>query len=249
MRIALAPRVTALALAAFSLAPIESQAQDGYLLQAPRVTITLRGGASVPNAGDALFDSLTNWMTLDRRDFASITFGADVAIAVTPRFDFLVGLSQARIERGSEFRDWMDSDSLPIEQRTTLKRIPLTVGGRFFVNERGRSAGKLAWVPRRLLPYVGGGAGVMWYELVQEGWFVDFETLDIFPDYFVTEGTTLLAHGLVGTEWWPAARVGLTVEGRYTYARANLKPDADFDDFENFDLSGFQLTAGIAVRF
>jgi hypothetical protein len=249
MRFASATRYAILALALIALIPGESIAQDGYMLQTPRVSVILRGGASMPIGPDALRDSLTSWLTLDRRDFAALTLGAELAVLLTPRLDIMLGYSRARSRRGSEFRDWMDADSLPIEQTTSLERNMLAVGGRFFLNERGHSAGKLAWVPSSFLPYVGGGAGVLRYTFVQQGWFVDFETRDIFLDFFSNEGTTPLVYGSVGSEWWLAPRVGLTAEARYTYARATLGQFTDFPDFADLDLSGVQMTAGIAIRF
>jgi hypothetical protein len=42
-------------------------------------------------------------------------------------------------------------------------------------------------------------------------------------------------------------RFVLTGEGRYTYAKAKM--DEDFIDFDKIDLSGFAITAGLAIRF
>ncbi len=241
------PVLAALFLAANAALPRTSVAQDGYLFQAPKITLSLKAGTALPTANGPLYRFFTDELTLERRDFASTTYGLDVAVRLTPRVDMVASVSLARINRPSEFRDWVDQNDEAIEQTTKLKRMPITVGARVFARERGRSVGKFAWVPQRLLPYAGAAVGVMWYELEQEGWFVDHETLDIFPDYFEALGNAPLAQVFGGTEWWPFAQFGLTLEGRFTYAKAALR--ADFVDYDNIDLSGFQLMAGVSARF
>ncbi|MGH7462062.1 MAG: hypothetical protein ACREMA_13710, partial [Longimicrobiales bacterium] len=89
--------------------------------------------------------------------------------------------------------------------------------------------------------------GLIWYELEQEGWFVDYLDLDIFEDSLRSSGSAPIGTAFLGTEWWPADRFGLTLEGRYSLARADLRQQ--FTDFERIDLSGFQFTAGLSVRF
>ena len=229
------------------LLPLGVRAQDGYLFRAPVVSVSLRVGASLPTASDPLHRFFMDELTLSRRDFTAVAVGGDLAVQVNPRVDLLGSISVARTDRGSEFRDWVDENDLPIQQSTRLQRTPVLLGARIFGRDRGQSAGRFAWVPNHFLPYVGGGAGVMWYELEQEGWFVDFEDLDIFSDFFHASGTTPLVSVFGGAEWWPSARFGLNIEGRFSYARAALR--GDFRDFDHIDLSGFQLMAGLSTRF
>ena len=222
-------------------------AQDGFLFRAPVVTFNIRAGAALPLANDDLHRFFIDELTLDRRDFVSPTFGLDVAIAVSPRVDVVADISWARVKRLSESRDWVDEFDETIDQTTRLKRVPVSVGARFLARDRGRALSRFAWVPRTFLPYAGASVGIMWYTLEQEGWFVDAETLEIFSDFFRASGNTPMGQLFGGAEWWPGARFGLTMEGRYTYARAPLQPD--YTDFRRIDLSGFQFVAGIATRF
>ncbi len=238
--------LTAAALVGAAL-PASVAAQDGYFFKSPSVTFSLRAGAALPTAKDPLHRFFFDELTLNRRDFASITLGGDVAVYLTRRLDLVGSASYAQITKDSEFRDWVDQDDLPIEQTTKLKRTPVLVGFRVFPWERGQSVGKFAWIPSSLLPYAGGGVGFMWYELEQEGWFVDHDDLDIFADTFLASGTVPLFSGFAGAEWWPAARLGLTLEGRFSHARARLL--GDFRAFNHIDLGGFQLVAGISTRF
>ena len=224
-----------------------AEAQDGYLFRQPQVTLGLRVGGALPNAGSDIFDFLTSELTIDRGDFAAISVGGDVGIRLAPQIDLLVSGSVARSSTQSEFREWTDNNDLPIEQETKFTRVPVAASIKYYFAPRGRSLSKFAWVPERFLPYFGVGAGVMWYKLEQAGDFVDFESLAVFPDQFESSGTAPMVHALAGAEWWFTPRVGLTVDGRYALAKADL--DVDYSEWGSINLSGFQLTTGLALRF
>jgi hypothetical protein len=229
------------------LAPAAVAAQDGFMFQPPVATLTLRAGANMLAANDELFKFFTSELTLEKRDFRTVTWGGDLAVRLTPRVDLVLGAMHAKSEKASEFRHLEGTDDLPIEQTTTLKQTPVTASIKLFAFERGRSVGKFAWVPRNFLPYVGAGAGLIWYDLEQVGDFVDHETMDIFFDTIESSGNSGMIQVFGGTEWWPQSRFGLTAEARYIWGKANLING--FTDFDKIDLRGFQLTAGIATRF
>jgi opacity protein-like surface antigen len=237
--------VAGVALTALSAAPVF--AQDGYMFGMPRATLTLRVGAARPAADSEVFRFFTDQLTLNRNDFTSATVGADLGVRVHPQIDVMLSVGIAHSTNDSEFRDFVEDNDQPIRQTTELTRTPVTAGVKLHLLPRGRSLGRLAFVPNRVSPYVGGGAGVLWYQLEQFGDFVDFETLDIFTDHFDSEGATFTANAFAGGDLWVMSRLALNVEGRYTWAKANLH-DA-FADFEKIDLRGWQLTAGISLRY
>lgn len=221
--------------------------QDGYLFGMPRATLTVHVGAAGPAANDELFRFFTDQLTLDRSDFAAPTIGFDIGVRIHPRFDALLSVASAHSSDDSEFRDFVEVNDEPIEQTTKLSRTAVTAGLKAHLTSRGRSLGRYAFIPTRVSPYVGVGAGVLWYRLRQEGDFVDFETLDIFTDYFESDGATFTANASAGGDFWLTARWGLNLETRYSWAKANLHDS--FSDFEQVDLRGWQLTAGVSVRF
>ena len=223
-----------------------AQGGDGFLFRRPPSTLALRFGYDQASAQSDLFTFVTDQLTLRRGDFSSLTIAGDLAGRLSDRVDLVFGAAFAKRGNRSEFRDWLDQDDLPIEQRTTFQRLPLTVGLRAFVKPRGRAVGQLAWVPAARSFYVGGGAGAMWYRFRQAGDFVDFETLDVFRDQFDSSGWTFTAYGLAGMEMSLGTRFFLTGEARYTWARSTLA-DA-YKGFDRIDLSGLALTAGIGIR-
>ena len=232
----------------FFTVPQRLNAQDGYFFRPPAATFNLRVGAAAPAAHDDLFKFFTQQLTLSQGDFRTTAVAADLGIRAAPRFDIVIGVGFDRSNNRSEFRDWVDQDDQPIEQTTRLLRIPLTVSGKYYLTERGRSVSRLAWVPvQTLTPYLTAGAGVMFYGLKQEGDFVNFETLDVFSSRLASDGTGTLLHVGAGAEWWLSKSLGLTAEGRYAWSSAQL--DSEFSDFDRIDLRGAQVTTGLAVRF
>jgi hypothetical protein len=63
-----------------------------------------------------------------------------------------------------------------------------------------------------------------------------------------SSGYAWTGHALAGAQFALSAQLVLSAEGRYSWADADLDR-ASFRDFQPIDLSGFQLTAGIGIRF
>ena len=229
-----------------------AQSGDGFLFDAPRWTLTLRGGFDRALAGSDVFQFMTDTLTLSKGDFSGFTFGGDLGYSVSPRVDIAVSGAYVRSRKVSEFREYIGSDDLPINQTTTFSRLPVTATVKAYLAPRGRSIGTLAWIPTRFVPYVGVGGGSIRYEFLQEGEFVDSEddgsgNFDIFWDSFRSTGWTPTAHALVGAEFALTPRFGFSTEGRYGWAKSDMS--MDFEGFEPIDLSGFSATMGLTVRF
>jgi hypothetical protein len=219
----------------------------GFLLGAPDGTLTFRGGWGLATASSDIFSFTTDNLTLNRRDFSSPTFGADLGFDILSRTDLVMSVGYAGVYRRSEFRHFIDNNHLPIEQNTRFLRVPLTVSVRQYLTTRGRSVGRLAWIPARFSAYVGAGGGATYYRFKQAGDWIDFTDNSVFPATLQSDGWTPSAHVLVGGEWSLSARFSAVTEARYERAHATLSND--FTNFAPIDLSGFSTTAGIAVRF
>lgn len=228
-------------------APAAAQAQDGFLFRPPIGTLTLRAGPMVHTVSGDLFGQLRRDLTLERRDFAATAIGVEVSLAPLDRWDLVLGVSHARAGSGSEFRGFVGSDQLPIEQNTTLVTTPMTASLRYQLAPRGRSIGRTAWVPTTTTPYVGAGGGLLMYRLEHSGEFIDFRDNAIFWDYLEAKGTGYLAHALAGVDHWLTPRLGVNAEARYTWSRVN--PEQAFRSFDSLDLGGIQATVGLSLRF
>jgi hypothetical protein len=228
-------------------AAAQVESGNGFLIGTPNTSLTIRGGWALAAAHSDVFSFTTNQLTLDRGDFSSPALDVDVGFRIAKRTDVLFSTTFAETRKKSEFRRLIDNDNQAIEQQTQFVRLPLTVSLKQYLSSRGRSIGKLAWIPSRVAPYVGAGAGIMWYDFRQQGDFVDFQTMDVFNAVLESKGWAPTAHGFAGIELSVSPRLGLVTETRYVTSHAKL--GSDFSNFAKIDLSGFSTTAGLTVRF
>ena len=187
--------------------------------------------------------------SVDDGDFGSGLVGLELGIRASDRVDIAFGLGVARSQTRSEYRDWLGSDDLPIEQTTSFRRVPLTASLKYYLSDRGRSVSQFAWIPGDWTPYVGAGGGWTAYRFEQTGEWVDFESddLDIFRGTVVSDGFAPTAHLLAGVQKSLSPHFFLSGEGRYSWASKEM--DLDFEGFDPIDLGGFQLAVGISARF
>jgi opacity protein-like surface antigen len=228
-------------------APMRAQsAGDGYLFHRPDVTLGVRGGYSHASAGSDVFDEVTSNLTLDRRDFSSFTFGGDFAVHLSERVDLVFSGDYSRAQHKSEFRKFVDNNDQPIEQTTTFERLPITANVRLNLGSAGRSIGHLAWIPNRVVPYVGAGLGGMRYRFKQEGDFVNFSTNGVFSAVLDTQAWTFVSQGFAGVDYNFSPKLGLTLDARYLHAKGEL--GSAFKGYDRIDLSGVTGTVGLSVR-
>ncbi len=225
----------------------EAQGGPGFLFNRPKVSIGIRTGYSVPRAESSIFQDAFQQFKLNGWDLASPYLGGELAVRVSERWDVALTGGWARSRSQSEYRDWVDQDLLPIEQETTFRTASTTLGGRYYFGDRGRSIGRFAWVPSRLTPFVGAGVGYTWYQFMQRGDFVDFQTLDIVGDELQTDGSGATAYAAAGADLSVGKQFYLTGEARYVVASGGVR--GEYSAYDGIDLSGLQLTAGISLRW
>ena len=154
----------------------------------------------------------------------------------------MVGFDYSQSTTALGYRRFVDNNRLPIEQQTLLRSANISGGLKFALTERGREVGRLAWVPRKLVPYVGAGGGAMWFQVRQYGDFVDYVDLSVFTDVFESKGWAPSAHAFGGVDVRVLRRAYVTFDARYLWAAGDLGPD--WIDFDPIDLSGLRLSAG-----
>lgn len=242
--------VAAGALLVLALLPHRATAQSSsdFLFRSPSVTLGVYGGYAVPGAESDIFDFTTSDLTADRSDFRSLALGGRLGIRVSERLDVALDVGHSRAETDTEYREWVDLEDRPIEQTTTFSRTPATLNLKVYPWERGRSIGRFVWIPRSVSPYVGAGAGLMWYDFTMRGDFVDVDSPEheIFRSTLASNDQTLVSQVFAGLDVSLSPRFLLDVQLQHVWASTEL--DRDFDDFDPIDLSGFQTTVGIAVR-
>ncbi len=219
---------------------------EGFLFQRPGGAFVVRAGYDQAFANSDVFSFVRNELTLRRSDFGGLSIDGELTAHLSPRADIVFGLAWSGSRAGSEYRNFVDNNNLPIEQTTTFERVPLTVGLRYYLRPPGEAIGHLAWVPSRVAPYVGAGVGAMWYEFRQSGDFINMTNMNVFADTYKSSDWTFTAHVNAGADVSLGPRLFFTTEARYTWARAPM--GADFTGYQRIDLSGLAVTFGLGYR-
>lgn len=231
------------------------QQRPDFLFGSPRVNVGIRGSWMWARANSDWYEFVTDQLTLGKGDFASSGISADVGLLVGRRVEFVIGTDYGQSTADSEFRDFVDNLRLPIEQTTRIRQVGVTGGIRYALTDRGRSVSSLAWVPRRVVPYVGGGGGMLWFRMQQYGDFVDFQDFSVFSDLLQASGWTPTAYVTGGMNLQLVSHVSLAFDARYSWAAKDIgqrhpfKPDPDWQGFEPLDLSGLRFSTGIGLVF
>ena len=223
-------------------------AGDGFLFYRPTGSWTLRGGYAMPSASSDIFSFTTNNYTVNRGDFSTFDIGGDLAFTIASRVDLVFDISYSGMSKGSEYRNFVDNNQQPIQQTTSFQRTPITVNARYYLTERGRQIGHYAWVPNRIVPYVGAGVGAMYYDFEQKGDFIAADSaMTVYPDALRSRGWAPMAQVLAGAEWELGPHWSLRTEARYLTGSAELS--SDFVGFHRIDLSGMTSSVGFFLRF
>jgi hypothetical protein len=226
--------------------PIRRSAPD-FLLEKPHGSITLRGSWLFSRNQSDWYDFVRDHLTIGSKDFNAPGFGLDVNVPITPRLDGQFSFDIGKSSTLSEYRRFVDNRDLPIEQTTTLRQVNLGGNIRYALTERGRAVSSFAWIPAKVVPFVGAGAGAMYYNLEQIGDFVDFVDLSVFPEVFLSNGWAPSAQVLGGVDVRVVKQVYVTMDARYLWSAADLS--RDWIGFEPIDLTGFRLSGGVNFVF
>lgn len=234
---------------AFAPAPAASQlGGEGFVFRPPTISMAIHGGYALPMARSDLFDQTFDDLILDRHDFESPYLGGELSIRASDRWDVSLEVGHAWSSARTEWRDFVEDDGRPIRQTVDFSRTPVTVSGKAYLTDRGRSIGRFVWIPSRVAPFVGAGAGMVRYRFQQDGDFVNAETLEIFTDRLEQVGAGFTAHGFAGVDVLLKNMLYLTTQARYAWAEGGLD-ETIYEGFEPMDLSGFQVTLGLGLRF
>ena len=251
LRITLFLLVLAATLAVLSRAPLMAADPEdrpsGFGFHAPRIFIGGHMGMNFPRAKSDFFDMTTRELTLERKDFRTEIYGFDFGVPFHANFAAVASFDYGRATKRSEVRDFVEENGDPIVQKTRFSQYSFVGTLRFYPIKIGETVGSYAWVPARVLPYVGAGAGVVHYNLRQYGDFVDTETYNIFTTSMDSRGSGLAKHVAGGMDIAINSRLVINVEARYSWAKPDLA--YDFVGFDPIDLDGLKVLGGIYFRF
>ena len=232
---------------AIATGPMAAQQRPDFLFGRPGHSIAIRGQWNQARAEGEVYDFFTDQLTLEKSAFNAPGLALDVSFALTPRVDFRTGVDFTSAFARSEFREFTDTEGLPVEQDTTLRHVDIIGSIAFAITPRGRAIGQYSYIPSLVVPYVGAGGGFLWYQFEQIGDFVDFVDLAIFGTRLESSEWTLSAHAFGGIDVRLTPNIFITGEARYVWANAELQ--RDFSKFDPIDLTGLRIGTGVRFVF
>jgi hypothetical protein len=194
-------------------------------------------GVLSPQGDSEYWNDTFDVFTGSPSSFEDVVFGFDYLWRTSNQSGLLFGTSFYSGATTQAYLDWVDSDGNDVNHTTTLDLTDLTAA---YVWRFGAHGAR---------PYIGGGGGLLWWGLREEGYFIDFADPDL-PIVFASYdagGTTWELFALAGLDVPLGYRWSFFIEGRYRWAEAEL--DDDFSGFGTIDLSGLQLVGGFSWNF
>lgn len=194
-------------------------------------------GIFSPQGDSQYWDETFDAFTGQPSDFEDVVFGVDYMWRTSRHAGLLFGGSYYDGATTQAYRDWVDANGADITHRTSLMLSDLTAA---YVWRFGRGGAS---------PYIGGGGGLLWWRLREEGYFIDFSDAEL-PVVFASyraEGTTWELFALAGFDIPLGRQWSFFFEGRYRWSEAEL--NEDFSGFGTIDLSGLQLAGGFSWNF
>ncbi|MGD8537617.1 MAG: hypothetical protein PVI66_02740 [Candidatus Aminicenantes bacterium] len=229
--------------------------------------VTFKVGYFFPRADSDLWELEFEQMTFQKGDFQDSVFCFTYEYFLSNQISLslsLDGYSEKKVGNYLEYVGYFDQDegqlyAFDYGQGSSIAHV-------FTVSMTPLQASiKLTPLGRRasVIPYLGGGVGAYIWTVRMQGDTIDFsdpvefydQDLDevvigypVYPtDIRVESKFSFGFHGFVGVMVPVANRISIEGEFKFNYASGNLDPD--FQGFENFDLSGYQVTVGINYWF
>ncbi|MXZ72673.1 MAG: hypothetical protein F4Z04_14385 [Acidobacteria bacterium] len=261
IRVALAASVVAAGLLVTpSPASAEEEQQADFAFGWPRWSVAIRGVGLRARAEGDFYDYVQEHLfarqspnddpvnpAAGHLNFNAPGIAFHVGYAVTPRLDARIGVDYFQAFQPSEMRHFVGSDGLPIEQETTLAQAGLGGSITLALLPRGQAIGNYVWIPARVVPYVGVGAGMTRYKLTQVGEFVDFVDGALFTAQVLSTGWAGTTRLIAGADVRLSTSVATTIE--ISHIRGSGQLMEVFEGFDPIDLSGLRIGAGIRVAF
>lgn len=203
-------------------------------------SIRFRLGLFQPEADSSYWSEKFDVWTGDADDFQDLVWGIDGVWMAGPNWGMQFGSSWYQGATTQSYRDYVDDSGREISHRTELSTWDLTAA---FLFKPLRES--------MVRPYFGIGGGLLSWRLLEYGDFIDFTPQGDGAVVYATyrdDGTTFMAFGLAGLEFFSGNGWSFFVEGRWKEAEPSL--GGGFGDLnQELDLSGLELSAGISWNF
>jgi hypothetical protein len=156
-------------------------------------------GVFEPTASSQYWDETFEVFTGSPSDFEDLVFGTDYLWRTSRYGGILFGVSFYDGRATQAYIDWVDAGGGDISHTTTLTLTDMTAA---YVLRVGRGG---------VRPYIGGGGGLLWWRLREEGSFIDFAdpNLPIVFASYRSDGTWISGSATAGASSSRAGTGGL----------------------------------------
>ncbi len=201
-------------------------------------TLTFRLGILAPEGKSDIWQQNTLETTLSMNKMISgyLEVAVDLFIQDILNVEFSLGAYEK--DRWIEDSEFIWPDGSPIERSIHLSIVPLLISLKLY--PFGKNV--------KVIPYLGGGAGLYFWKFSEDGDFV----LDRYFDPFIATGFVEASgqdigwHAMVGFQIPWGRRTSFDFEARYYKVNGELSEDFD-PAFEPIDLSGWIITGGLSI--
>ncbi len=201
--------------------------------------VRIRAGLFEPQGDSAYWANTMDRYIGKPDDFQDATFAMDYLWRYRPSAGLLFSFGFFSGEELQSYLDYVDDQGFEIDHTTTLDIADFTVAWLYQFGRRDAA----------VQPYLGAGAGVVFWDLQEVGWFIDFAdpSQPVVSADYRTDGTTLEYFALAGIEVPISRAFSLLAEARWRRAEDDLSGEFAMD--HEIDLSGTELTIGMSWNF
>ena len=229
-------RSAALVAVAFLFVAADAEAQ--WVRQVDPVgQVRFRLGIFEPLGDSSGWDRVFEGFTGQTSDLQDVLWGVDFLWRPGGYGSLMFGFSSYSGSTTSAYEDWVAGDGSEIRHTKRLEIADISVAWVYHFGSGG------------IRPYAGVGGGLLWWELTDDGNFIDFgdPELPIVRAFYGADGTTFEAFGLAGIDIPLGPVWSFFAEGRYRWASDGLGDG--FAGFGDLDLSGWEISGGFAIGF
>jgi hypothetical protein len=235
-------------------------------------TMSVRLGYYLPKASggpDSLWTIELDQMTFQRSDFNGTNLGFSYEYFVSKNLSFELSVDTYSRRKIGYYLDYIgfDTNLGNFAFPASLYEGGFDIDHSFNVSITPvQFSVKLLPIGRRnrIVPYVGGGIAAYFWNVNIRGLIVDFTDEAFYPDeelgdvpiYGIVQTDTRQNarvafgyHGFAGLMVPIGNRITLSAEARYHAAKGKFSATGAFPDYEDFDLGGYALTAGLNYWF
>lgn len=227
--------------------------------------VAFRIGYFIPRAESDLWDIEFENMDFTKSNYQTTGFSFAYEYFLTPQVSVVMGIDGYNRQKVGLYRDWVGyqdfdgdwaypndyvGDFIP-SHVYSVSITPVQVSVK--LSPLGRRA--------RIIPYVGGGVGLYVWSVKLQGDLVDFsdewfdtaEQVTIYPilqiDAREDSKFSFGFHAFAGISVPVANRISIDGQFKYNVAKGSFSDTGGFEGFENFDLSGYQISVGLNYWF